>query len=128
MQIEHVDEAKLLGILQTPILSMQSHIKYTIDVLKQRLYLLSQLRKQGLKVSGLIRVFMALVVARFEYVYALPVLAGQLSTDDLYKVDAVFSNGRRWQLTSNVPNLVNLIEKFDTNLFRAALHGPPTPA
>ena len=73
----------------TPTLSIQSHVKYTISLLNQRLYLLNQLRKQGLNVSGLTQVFMALVVARFQY--ALPALGGQLSADGLYKVDAVFS-------------------------------------
>ena len=39
--------------------------------------------------SGLTQVFMALVVARFQY--ALPALDGQLSADDLHEVDAVFT-------------------------------------
>ena len=43
---------------------MQSHIKYTItSILKQRSILLNQLRKQGLGVSGLTQIFMALVVS-----------------------------------------------------------------
>ena len=99
MQIEQVEEAKLLGILLTPTLSMQSHVKFTITILNQRLYLLNQLRRQGLNVSGFTQVFMALVVARFQY--ALPALAGQLSVDDLRKVDAVFSKSRRGQFTSH---------------------------
>ena len=75
------------------MLTMQSHVKYTISILNQRLCLLNQLRKRGLDVSGLTQVIMALVVARFQY--ALPALAGQLSADDLNKVDAVCSNARR---------------------------------
>ena len=63
---------------------MQSHVKYTISILIQRLYLLNQLRKQELNISGLTQVFMALVVARFQY--ALPALAGQLSDDGLHKL------------------------------------------
>ena len=62
MQIEQFEEAKLLKILLTITLSMQSHVKYTISILNQRLYLLNQLRKQELNVSGLTQVFMALVV------------------------------------------------------------------
>ena len=42
MQIVQVEEAKLLGILLTPTLSMQSHVKYTISKLNQHLYLLNQ--------------------------------------------------------------------------------------
>ena len=33
MQIEQVEEAKLLRVLLTPTLSMQSHVKYTISIL-----------------------------------------------------------------------------------------------
>ena len=101
MKIEQVEEAKLLGILLTPTLSMQSHVKYIISILNQRLYLLNQLRKLGLNVSGLTQVFIALVVARFQY--ALPALVGQLLADDLHKVDAVFNKARSWQLTSHNP-------------------------
>ena len=108
MQIEQVEEDKLIGILLTPTMSMQSHVKYTISILNQRLYLLNQLRKQGLNVSGLTQVSMALVVARFQY--ALPALAGQLSADDLHKVDAVFRKARRWQLTSHTLYSADLIE------------------
>ena len=42
--------------LFNPKLSMQSHVKSTIiSILNQRLYLLNQLRKQGLNVSGLLK-------------------------------------------------------------------------
>ena len=87
-----IEEAKLLAVLLTPTLSMQSHVKYTVSILNQRLYLLNQLCKQGLNVSELTQVFMALVVARFRYV--LPSLAGQLSVYDLHKVDAVFNKAQ----------------------------------
>ena len=91
--------------------------------MNQRLYLLNQLRKQGLNVGGLTQVFMAIVVARFQY--ALPALAGQLSPDDLHKVDAVFNKARRWQLTSHTHYSADLIEQCDKHLFRVALI-PPT--
>ena len=63
---------------------------------------------------------MAVVVARFQY--ALPALAGQLSADDLHKVEAVFNKARRWQLTSHTPYSADLIEQCDKHLFGAALN------
>ena len=39
MQIEQVEEAKLLRVLLTPTLSMQLHVKYTISILNPHLYL-----------------------------------------------------------------------------------------
>ena len=73
--------------------SMKSHIKYTIGVLNQHLYLLNELHKLRLNSSGLTQVFMALVVARFQC--SLPVLTSLLSADDLQKVDAVFNKAHR---------------------------------
>ena len=70
MQMEQVEEAKLLRILLT--LTLYLHVKYTISLLNHHLYLLNQLHKQGPNVSRLTQVFMALVVARFQY--ALPAL------------------------------------------------------
>ena len=52
----------------------------------------------------------------------MPALAGQLSADDLRKVDAVFNKARRWQLTSHTPCSADLIEQCDKHLFRAALN------
>ena len=92
---------------------------YTISILIQVLYLLNQLHKQGLTVRGLTQLSMALVVARFQY--TLPALAGQLSADDLHKVEDVFNKARRWQLTFHTPNSAHLLEQCDKRLFRAAL-------
>ena len=61
---EQIEEAKRHGVLLTPIPSKQSHVNYAISILNQRLYLINQLRTQGLNVSWLTQVFMALVVAR----------------------------------------------------------------
>ena len=88
--------------------------------MNQHSYLLNQLRKQGLNVSGLTQVFMSLVVARFQY--ALPALAGQLSANDLRKVHAAFKKARGWQLTSRTPYSADLIEQCDKHLCRAALN------
>ena len=99
---------------------MQSHVKYTISILSQRLYLLNQLYKQRLNVSGLTQVCMALAAAKFQYV--LPALTVQLSADDLHKVDAVFIKAHRWQLTSHTPNTADLIEQYDKCLFQAVLN------
>ena len=96
--IEQVDHVKLLGVFFTPTLATSRHINSVIAVMNQRLYLLSQLRKQRLDISGLTQIFMGLVVARFHY--ALPAIAGQISMNDLHRIDAVFAKAFRWQLTS----------------------------
>ena len=60
------------------------------------------MHKQGLHVSWIEQVITALVAPIFHC--ELPSLVRQLSVDDLHKVGAVFSEARRWLLTSNVSN------------------------
>ena len=87
--------------------------------MNQRLYLLNQLRKQGLDIRGLSQIFMGLVVARFHY--ALPAIAGQISVNDLHRIDAVFAKASRWQLTSIVPSAADIVDNADKRLFHFAL-------
>ena len=51
--IEQVSSAKLLGVYFTDQLSMTEHLNKTVAVCNQRLYLLCQLKKQGMSVSCL---------------------------------------------------------------------------
>ena len=46
--IEQVSSAKLLGVYFTDQLSMTEHLNKTVAVCNQRLYLLCQLKKQGI--------------------------------------------------------------------------------
>ena len=61
---------------------------------------------------------MGLVVARFQY--ALPAIAGQISVNDLHRVDAVFSKAFWWQLTSIVPSEADIVDNADKKLFHSA--------
>ena len=78
-----------LGYFFTPTFTTSIYINSIIAVMNQRLYLLNQLRKQGLDIRGLTQIFMGLVVARFHY--ALPAIAGQISVNDLQRIDAGFA-------------------------------------
>ena len=111
--IEHFDLVKLLGLFFTPTITTCIHINSVIAVMNQRLYLLNQLRKQGLDIRGLTQIFMGLVVARFHY--ALPAIAGQISVNDLNRIDAVFTKAFRWQLTSIVPSAAEIVDNADKN-------------
>ena len=90
-------------------------------VINQRLYLLNQLRKQGLDIRGLTQIFMGPVVARFHS--ALPAIAGQISVNDLNRIEAVFAKAFRWQLTSIVPSAADIVDNADKKkLFHSALN------
>ena len=61
-----------------------------------------------------------LVVARFHY--ALSAIAGQISMNDLNRIDAVFAKASRWQLTAIVHSAADVVDNADKNLFHSALN------
>ena len=63
---------------------------------------------------------MGLLVACFQY--GLPAIAGQISVNDLNRIDAVFAKASRWQLTSIVPSAADIVDNADKKLFHSALH------
>ena len=75
--IERVDEFKLLGVHFCSDLRFNSHISKVLTVCNQRLYLISQLKKQGLTVTGTEVVFNAIVLSKL--LYALPMFYTYLS-------------------------------------------------
>ena len=91
--IEQVDHVKLIGVFFTPTLTTSTHINSKIAVMNQQLYLLNLLHKQGLDIRGLTQILMDLVVACFYY--ALPAIAGQISANDIHRIDAIFAKAVR---------------------------------
>ena len=88
--------------------------------MNQRLYLLNQLRKQGLDIRGLTQIFMYLVVAGFHY--ALTAIAGYILVNDLNRINAVFAKAFKWQLTFMVPSAADRLDNADKKLFNSALN------
>jgi hypothetical protein len=94
--IERMDSAKLLGVLFSSNLKFTDHVSSIVSICNQRLYLLSQLRRQGLGASSRDAVFTAIIVNRI--MYALPVFNGYLSEKDKSQIMSIFVKARRWQL------------------------------
>ena len=90
MHIKQVDHVKLLGAFFYFISYNQNNV---IAVMNQQLYLLNQLRKQELDIRGLTQIFMGLVIAHFQY--APPAIAGQISVNELSRIDADFAKALR---------------------------------
>jgi len=55
--------------------------------INQRLYLLSQLKLQGLNIQAVYTLFTGLVMSKI--LYALPAYAGQLTVDDRHRMGAM---------------------------------------
>ena len=94
--IERVNSAKLLGVFFSSNLKFTDHVSSIVSICNQRLYLLSQLRRQGLGVSSRDAIFAAIIVNRI--MYALPVFFGYLSEKDKSQIMSIFVKARRWQL------------------------------
>ena len=65
-----------------------------MSLVKQRLYLINQLRKQGLSAKAREVVFHSLVISRL--LYALPAFVGFLSGADIARFNSVFRKSVRW--------------------------------
>ena len=74
--LEHVTTFKLLGVYLASTLSMETHVNYVLSLVNQRLYLINQLRKQGLSAKAREVVFHSLIISRL--LYALPAFVGFL--------------------------------------------------
>ena len=114
--IERVDQVKLLGVLLTSNLSFTPHIDYTLAVISQRFYLLNQLRKMSLAISGLSSVFSALIISRI--LYALPAFYGFISQRDIDRINAMFRKARRWGITVDEFDMDLLSTISDSGLFK----------
>jgi len=68
--IERLDCVKLLGVVIDSKLLFSEHVERLLGVCNQRLYLLSQLRKQGLSDECVAVVYDAIVLSKV--LYALP--------------------------------------------------------
>ena len=103
-------------MLLTSNLSFTPHIDYTLAVISQRFYLLNQLRKMSLAISGLSSVFSALIISRI--LYALPAFYGFLSQRDIDRINAMFRKARRWGITVDEFDMDLLSTLSDSGLFK----------
>jgi len=85
--MERVSQATLLEIDMTSTLSASAYVNRMLMQINQRLYLLSQLKSQGMNVQALHTLFTGLIMSKI--IYALPAFAGQLTADDRNRICAV---------------------------------------
>jgi len=83
-----VCDAKLLGVDFRHDFNFSNHAESVVAICNQRLFLLSQLKKQRLGMHGLDSVFNTIVLTKItKIVYALPVCFGYLTEgqNDMFK-------------------------------------------
>lgn len=107
---------RLLGILLTPELKLTEYIDSMITTCNQRLYLLTQLKKQGLGLAETDSVFKAIVLSKIAY--ALPVIFGYLTEYNKQQISAIFRKARKWQLTSSFYDFEDTANNMQFKLFQ----------
>jgi hypothetical protein len=114
--IERVKQATLLGIDLTDTLSTAVYVNRLLMQVNQRLYLLSQLKSQGMQRPALRQLFTGLVINKITY--ALPAYAGHLSADDRNRINSLSRKAQRRGITDTAFDIDSLIDTFDRKLFR----------
>jgi hypothetical protein len=105
-----------LGVTLCPDLRFGEHISKVLAACNQRLYLICQLKKQGLPVFGTETVFNALVLGKI--LYALPMFYNYLTEHNKNQIRALFKKAKRWQLVHTEYDLDSLAEKSMFSLFK----------
>ena len=95
---------------------METHVNYVVSLVNRRLYLINQLRKQGLSVKAREVVFHSLIVSRL--LYALPAFAGFLSCADIARFNAVFRKSVRWGILDRLFDFDELTAVTQNRLFK----------
>ena len=103
-------------------MSVRDYVDYTLRVCNQRLYLLNKLKHAGLDEQGLATVFQAIVVSRV--LYALPAWFRQLTQLNIGRINGLFREAHRWQLSGRVYTVEQLAGMADAGLFKAIASNP----
>jgi len=88
--------------------------------INQRLYLLSQLKSQGMAVQALHQLFTGLIMSKITY--ALPAFAVQLTVDDRNRISAISRKALRRGVTHTAFDIEEIIDNFDRKLFSKITH------
>ena len=114
--IQQVKETRLLGVILSGNLNFTSHINYLLSVCSQRLYLLKQLKNQGLSQTQLNIVYTAIITSRLNY--ALSSWAGFISCEQKNKINSLLKKSYKFGYMTFINTFDNLIEDSDYTLFK----------
>lgn len=113
--IERVEEVKLLGVYFNSKLSFEAHVKYILCQCSQRVYLMKLLRDQGLTISKLHTIFLALILSRITY--AVQAWGGFLSVEQVGKINSFLRRAMKYGLTNKILSFSDVLRMSDIDLF-----------
>ena len=105
----------MLGIWLQSDMGAGRHIEYITHICNQRLYLLNQIRKQGLQQVQLLNVFQAIILSRI--LYASPTWYGYASDVHIDSIQKILGKAKRWHIVNSDFTAVDFIRDNDWGLF-----------
>jgi len=122
--IEQVQSANLLGSYISKYLQFRWSCDYVLKICSQRVYLLKQLRDQGLPLQKLRTVFQATVLSRL--MYALPAWGPLLNVELVHKIDGFLKRSFRYRFTNKLITIQPLLDSA-TEVLRTRGHSFQLP-
>ena len=113
--IQRVNAFRLLGLILHPEFKISEHVCNILTTCNQRLYLLAQLKKQGLGPTERDIIFQSIVLSKI--LYALPMYFGYLTEQMKSQINAIFHKAKRWQLIEKEYSLEQIAETLQIELF-----------
>ena len=114
-EIPRVFQIKILGVTISDTLSITPHVDLIVADCRSRLFALSVLKRHGIDITQLDRLFNALVISRLTY--AAPSWSGFLKESDWAALQAVLNKGLKWGLSLQHYDFRTIIQKADSTLF-----------
>ena len=116
--IERVKFTNLLRVYISDTLEAGKQIEYMLKICNQRLYLLNQLKKQGLSKHKLNNVLNAIVISRLTYAAA--AWREYASSAECNNIQEFLIKAKRWGLISEDINFDDILNVHESKLFKKA--------
>ena len=113
--IERVKFAKLLGVYIVDNLGAGKQIDFLLKTRKRQLYLLNQIKKQGLAKQQLLCVFDAIITSRITYAAA---WSGFAIIAEQNAMQAFRNKVKRWGIISDDRSIDDILDEIDYGLFK----------
>ena len=97
------------------MLGASKQMEYILQLYNERLYLLNQLKKQGLAKKQLLNVFNALVMSRLTY--AAVAWRGFASPAEINSIQTFVNKVKRWCIVTEDKNIIDVLDVINYNLF-----------
>ena len=114
--IERVHTVKLLGVIFDSRINFVNHVDTVLKTCSQRIFLLKQLRDQGLPLRQLHLIFQAIILNRI--LYAAPAWAPFLNVEMQNKIDAFLKRSFRYGFATKIFELKPLLDTAMYELFK----------